>query len=162
MRIGFGYDIHKFVGSGRKLILGGVTIPYYKGLTGNSDADVLVHAICDAILGAIAARDIGTHFPPDDPTYTDISSLILLEKVLNKLKEMGYSIVNVDSTIICEKPRLAEFIPQMIENIAKVLNLQNSEVSVKATTGEGLDSIGKGEGVAAHAVVLVKSEKSSV
>lgn len=138
MRIGQGYDVHKLT-EGRKLILGGVDIPYEKGLAGHSDADVLVHAIMDALLGAAALGDIGQHFPDTDPAYKGISSMKLLEKVGELLEESGYAVENIDSTIIAQRPKLAAFRPQMAENIAHALHLETNQVSVKATTEEGLD-----------------------
>lgn len=155
IRIGFGSDVHKFVSGTRKLILGGVEIPYHKGLIGNSDADVLLHAICDAILGAIAEGDIGKHFPPDDPRYTDISSLILLSEVARLADSKKYKVMNVDSMIVCEKPKLASFIPKMVENISNVLKIQPEQISIKSTTSEGLGFTGRGEGIIANAVVLL-------
>jgi 2-C-methyl-D-erythritol 2,4-cyclodiphosphate synthase len=157
MRVGFGYDVHPFA-SGRPLVLGGVEIPYLLGLLGHSDADVLLHAICDALLGAIAAGDIGKHFPDTDPQYRGIRSTILLEKVAILLKERGFHIVNVDSTILAQRPRLADVIPRMVQEIAKALELDLSRVNVKATTSEGLGFAGRGEGIAAYAVALVEED----
>lgn len=154
MRIGQGYDVHKLV-EDRNLILGGVTIPYEKGLAGHSDADVLVHAIMDALLGAGALGDIGQHFPDTDPAYKGISSIKLLEKVGELLEQEGYVVENIDSTIIAQRPKLAAFRPQMAENIARALHLETSQVSVKATTEEGLGFTGSGEGIAAQAVALL-------
>ena len=154
MRIGTGYDVHKLT-ENRKLILGGVEIPYEKGLLGHSDADVLVHAIMDAILGAAALPDIGQHFPDNDESFKDISSIILLKKVSEIIKKEGYKIVNIDSTLIAQRPKLAKFIPDMRKNIADALNLDVSQVNVKATTEEGLGFTGEGLGIAAQAVCLI-------
>jgi len=158
IRIGFGSDIHKFVTGPRKFILGGVEIPYHKGLLGNSDADVLLHAICDAILGGISEGDIGKHFPPDDPRYTDISSLILLSEVARIAASKKFKIINIDSMIVCEKPKLSPYIPRMVENISNVLKISPSQISIKTTTSEGLGFIGRGEGVLANAVALLMGE----
>lgn len=154
MRIGFGYDVHKLV-KGRKLVMGGVEIPFAKGLLGHSDADVLLHAMCDAILGALAEGDIGKHFPNTDRKYKDISSLKLLAEVSKLLREKGYAICNIDSTIIAQKPHLAEHIPSMIENIANILGCTISQINIKATTSEGLGFAGTGKGMAAYASVLI-------
>jgi 2-C-methyl-D-erythritol 2,4-cyclodiphosphate synthase len=155
MRVGFGYDVHPFA-SGRPLVLGGIEIPYLLGLLGHSDADVLLHAISDALLGAIAAGDIGRHFPDTDPQYRGIKSTILLKRVAALVQGKGFRIVNVDSTILAQKPRLAEVIPRMVEEIAKVLEIDPDRVNVKATTSEGLGFAGRGEGIAAYAVVLIE------
>lgn len=155
MRVGFGYDVHQFV-PGRPLVLGGVEIPYLLGLLGHSDADVLVHAICDALLGAIAAGDIGRHFPDTDPQYRGIKSTLLLKRVATLVTEKGFRIVNVDSTIVAQKPKLAEAIPRMVEEIARTLEMEADRVNVKATTTEGLGFTGRGEGIAAYAVALVE------
>ncbi len=157
-RIGFGSDIHRFVSGARKLILGGVEIPYHKGLIGNSDADVLLHAICDAILGAISEGDIGKHFPADDERYTDVSSLVLLSEVARIAYSKKYRIMNIDSTIVCEKPRISPFIPKMVENISNVLKIRPEQVSIKSTTSEGLGFTGRGEGILANAVALLVSD----
>ena len=154
MRIGQGYDVHKLV-EGRKLILGGVEIPNEKGLLGHSDADVLLHAIMDALLGAAALGDIGKHFPDTDPAYKGISSIELLGKVGALLEEKGYVIENIDATIIAQRPKLASYRPQMAENIAEALHLDPSRVSVKATTEEGLGFTGSGEGIASQAITLL-------
>ena len=154
MRIGTGYDVHKLV-EGRKLILGGVDIPYEKGLLGHSDADVLIHAIMDAILGAAALGDIGKHFPDNDDAYKGISSILLLKKVAEIIKKEGYEIGNIDSTIIAQRPKLATFIPQMRENIANALEISVSQVNIKATTEEGLGFTGEGLGIASQAVCLI-------
>ncbi len=155
MRIGTGYDVHRLV-EGRKLILGGVTVPYEKGLLGHSDADVLLHALMDALLGAAALGDIGKHFPDNDPQYEGCSSLNLLCQVAELLKTHGCRVGNVDCTVICQKPRLAPFIREMRENIAKGLGIGLEDVSVKATTEEGLGFTGSGEGIAAQAVCLIE------
>jgi 2-C-methyl-D-erythritol 2,4-cyclodiphosphate synthase len=154
MRVGFGYDVHALV-SGRPLFLGGIEIPYLFGLQGHSDADVLLHAICDAMLGAIAEGDIGKHFPDTDPKYRDIRSTILLKEVLNKMREKRFHLLNLDATIVAQEPKLAEFIPRMVKEIARVLEIESGRVNVKATTSEGLGFIGRGEGIAAYAVALV-------
>jgi 2-C-methyl-D-erythritol 2,4-cyclodiphosphate synthase len=155
MRVGIGYDIHRLE-EGRDLVLGGVKIPYKLGLLGHSDADVLIHAICDALLGALALGDIGQHFPNTDVQYKGISSMILLEKVNSLIKDKGFITNNIDSVVIAEEPKLAPFIPIMRENIAKVLNISAESVSIKATTAEKLGSIGQGQGIAAEAIVSVK------
>lgn len=155
MRIGHGYDVHRLT-ENRKLIIGGVEIPYEKGLLGHSDADVLLHAICDALLGAAAMGDIGKHFPDTDEKYKGISSLVLLSKVGDLLKENGFSVVNIDSTIIAEKPKMSPYIEKMRENIANALNTNKSFVNVKATTEEGLGFSGKGDGICAHAVCIIE------
>jgi len=157
MKIGIGVDFHKFAEK-RKLVIGGVNIPYKKGLLGHSDADVLLHAICDALLGAIGEGDIGEHFPDAEPKYKDISSLRLLDEVFVKVEERGYHVRNVDTVIICEEPKLSSYKEQMRENIADVLKIGKDSVNIKATTAEGMGSIGKGEGVAAYAVVLLEEQ----
>ena len=154
MRIGQGYDVHR-LSEQRELILGGVNIPYEKGLLGHSDADVLVHAVMDALLGAAALGDIGQHFPDTDSKYKGISSMELLREVGSLLKTHGFVVGNIDATIIAEKPKLASYRPQMAENIAEVLHLNKGRVSVKATTEEGLGFTGRGEGIAAQAAVLL-------
>jgi 2-C-methyl-D-erythritol 2,4-cyclodiphosphate synthase len=154
MRIGQGFDVHQLV-VGRKLIMGGVDIPYEKGLLGHSDADVLLHAICDALLGAAALGDIGKHFADTDAKYKDIDSRVLLHIVAKKIVEVGFRIGNVDATIIAQAPRMAPHIPQMIANIATDLGIAQNEVSVKATTTEHLGYTGRGEGIAAQAIVLL-------
>ncbi len=153
-RIGHGYDVHKFSG-GRRLILGGVEIPFQQGLLGHSDADVLLHAIADALLGSVAAGDIGGHFPDNDPAYKDADSRRLLAACVSIVEERGYKIGNIDATVIAQKPKLAPFIPAMRESIAAVCGLSPDEVSVKATTEEGLGFTGAMEGIRAHAVTLV-------
>ena len=154
MRIGHGYDVHRLV-EGRKLIMGGVNIPWEKGLLGHSDADVLLHAIADGILGAIGEGDIGRHFPDSDPAYKGADSLKLLAHVKGLADERGYKLGNLDATIIAQMPKMASHIQAMRENIAKVLNVDVAQVNVKATTEEGLGFSGAGEGIAAHAVVLM-------
>jgi 2-C-methyl-D-erythritol 2,4-cyclodiphosphate synthase len=155
MRVGFGYDVHSFV-SGRPLILGGIKIPYLFGLKGHSDADVLIHAICDALLGAIAEGDIGRHFPDTDPQYRNIKSTILLRKVLAKAREKGFHPLNIDATVVAQKPKLSDIIPRMVKEIADVLEIEREKVNVKATTTEGLGFTGREEGIAAYAVALVE------
>lgn len=156
MRIGTGYDVHRLV-ENRKLVLGGVGIPFEQGLLGHSDADVLLHAICDALLGAAALGDIGRHFPDTSDEYKDIDSLILLKRVGLLLKQSAYTIVNIDSTIIAQRPKLAPYINDMAANIARVLAINPEQVNVKATTTEGLGWEGRAEGIAAQAVVLIES-----
>ncbi len=155
MRIGHGYDVHRLV-EGRKLILGGVEIPYALGLDGHSDADVLLHAVCDALLGAAALRDIGVLFPDNDPKFKGISSLLLLEEVVRRIREKGYRVGNLDVTVLAQKPKLKDYIPQMKENLAKTLGVDADRVNVKATTEEGLGFTGSGEGMACHAVCLLE------
>lgn len=156
MRIGMGYDVHRLV-EGRKLIMGGVDIPHEKGLLGHSDADVLLHAVMDALLGAAALGDIGKHFPDTDPAYEGISSLELLKRVGELLAEKGFLIENIDSTIIAQAPKMRPHIDAMRDNIAKALELDAEHVSVKATTEEGLGFTGMGEGISAQAVCLLTS-----
>nr|WP_294679244.1 2-C-methyl-D-erythritol 2,4-cyclodiphosphate synthase [uncultured Blautia sp.] len=151
MRIGMGYDVHKLT-ENRDLILGGVNIPWEKGLLGHSDADVLIHAIMDALLGAAALGDIGKHFPDTDPAYKGISSVKLLTHVAGLLEENGYRVGNIDATIIAQKPKMAPHIPQMRANIASALGISESQLNVKATTEEGLGFTGRGEGIASQAV----------
>ena len=158
MRIGHGYDAHRLT-EGRKLILGGVDIPHTQGLDGHSDADVLLHAVMDALLGACALGDIGQHFPPGDDAYLGISSLELLRRVREILSSAGYSAVNIDATVIAQKPKLAPHILQMRQNIADTLGLPLDAVSVKATTEEHMGFTGRLEGISAHAVCLVESNK---
>ena len=155
MRIGQSTDIHRLV-KGRDLILGGVKIPYELGLLGHSDADVLLHAITEAILGAMALGDLGRHFPDNDDKYKDISSMILLEKTARMMREKGYRIGNVDSLVIIQEPKLKDYIPEMVRNIAAVLQCDESRVNVKATTGEHLGFVGNKEGAVAQAVVLLE------
>ena len=156
MRIGMGYDVHRLV-EGREMVIGGVKIPYEKGLLGHSDADVLLHAISDALLGAAALGDIGKHFPDSDPAYKGISSLILLQKVGELLAESGYLIENIDSTIIAQAPKMRPHIDTMRQNIADALELNVNQVNVKATTEEGLGFTGTGEGISAQAVCILTS-----
>ena len=155
MRIGFGYDVHKLTG-GRPLILGGVTIPFEKGLDGHSDADVLIHAVIDALIGAACMGDIGRHFPPADPAYKDASSIDLLSKTGEMISGAGFEVVNIDSTIVCQSPRLAGFIPQMAEKLSATLGLGNGRVNIKAKTEEGLGFTGRGEGISSYAVALIQ------
>lgn len=155
LRIGHGYDVHRLV-EGRKLILGGVTIPYEKGLLGHSDADVLTHAVMDALLGAAGLGDIGKHFPDTDPAYAGADSLKLLERVVNLLRENRFAVGNVDATILAQRPKLAPHIPAMRDNLARTMGVEPSQVNVKATTEEGLGFTGAGEGMAAHAVALIE------
>ena len=154
MRIGHGYDVHRLV-EGRKLMLGGVEIPYEKGLLGHSDADVLAHAVMDALLGAAALGDIGKLFPDKDPAYAGADSMKLLKQVVTVLREQGYQIGNIDSTIIAQQPKLAPYIPAMRQRIAEVCGIELGQISVKATTEEKLGFTGSGEGIAAHAVCLI-------
>ena len=154
MRVGIGYDVHKLV-EDRKLILGGVEIPYEKGLLGHSDADVLVHAIMDSLLGAAAMGDIGKHFPDNDSSFKDINSLFLLKKVYELLLKEDYIISNIDATIVCQKPKLAPYIDQMRKNIAEVLKLDVNQVNIKATTTEALGFEGRKEGISSHSVCLI-------
>lgn len=156
MRVGMGYDVHRLA-EGRRLILGGVDIPYERGLLGHSDADVLLHAIMDALLGAAALGDIGKHFPDNDPAYEGISSLKLLEKVGGLLKEHAYFIGNIDATVIAQRPKLAPYREQMRRNIADTLGIEIDQVSVKATTEEGLGFTGTGEGISAQAICLLET-----
>ena len=156
MRVGMGYDVHKLV-EGRDLIMGGVKIPYEKGLLGHSDADVLLHAISDALLGAAALGDIGKHFPDTDPKYKGADSLKLLEHVGNLIEEKLYVIGNIDATIIAQRPKMAPHIPQMRENIAKALCIDVDQVNVKATTEEGLGFTGSGEGISSQAIVFLQT-----
>lgn len=155
MRIGHGYDVHAFA-EGRKLILGGVDIPHVKGLMGHSDADVLTHAVCDSLLGALAMGDIGKHFPDTDSNFKNVNSLLLLEKVKALLATEGYGIVNVDSTLIAQKPKLAPYIDEMRKNLANAMGIPVTDVSVKATTEERLGFTGREEGISAHAVCLIE------
>jgi len=157
MRVGFGYDVHPLV-TGRPLFLWGIEIPYLLGLQGHSDADVLLHAICDALLGAIAEGDIGRHFPDTDPQYRNIRSTSLLKKVLNKVKEKRFHLLNIDVTIVAQKPKLSDFMPRMVKQIAEVLEIEPERVNVKATTTEGLGFAGRGEGIGAYAVALVEED----
>ena len=155
IRVGHGYDVHRLV-EGRKLMLGGVAIPFSKGLEGHSDADVLVHALCDALLGSLSLGDIGVHFPDTDPRYKDSDSLELLKQVAGMVKEKGFSIGNIDATIIAEQPKISGYLAQMKDTIAHTTGIDKGKVSIKATTTEGLGFAGRGEGIAAHAVVVVE------
>ena len=154
MRIGHGYDVHALV-KDRKLFLGGVEIDYEYGLAGHSDADVLLHAVCDALLGAAALGDIGKHFPDNNDKYLNIDSKILLRHVVNLLSNNGYKVINIDATVIAQKPKLSPYIAQMIEQIAECCQIDRSQVNVKATTEEGLGFTGRKEGISAHAVCLI-------
>ena len=155
IRIGHGYDVHRLV-EDRKLILGGVEIPFERGLLGHSDADVLLHAISDALLGAVALGDIGKHFPDTDPRYAGADSMLLLKEVVRLVRNEGYQVGNLDTTILCQRPKLARFIAAMRENIAACCEIPVSDVSVKATTEEKLGFTGSGEGIAVHAVALLE------
>ncbi len=155
-RIGYGYDIHP-LGPGRKLILGGIEIPHGKGLLGHSDSDVLVHAVCDALLGAMGEGDLGRHYPSSDQKYKDISSLKLLEDVAAKLKKKGYRVGNVDSVIVAQAPRLGSHLAAMAKKLAETLGVETDCVNVKVKSGEGLDAVGREEGMIAHAVCLIEA-----
>lgn len=158
MRIGMGYDVHKLVEK-RSLILGGVEIPWEKGLLGHSDADVLIHAVMDALLGAAALGDIGKHFPDTDPAYKGISSILLLKHVAGLLREHGYQIGNIDATIIAQKPKMAPHIPLMRKNMAEALGISESRLNIKATTEEGLGFTGREEGIASQAICILEQEE---
>lgn len=155
MRIGHGYDVHRLT-EGRKLILGGVEIPFERGLDGHSDADVLIHAVMDALLGAAAMRDIGVLFPDNDEQYRGISSMLLLQTVMDRLTEQGYRVGNVDVTVLAQRPKLKDYIPQMCEKLAEALRIPLGRVNIKATTEEGLGFTGSGEGIACHVVCLLE------
>lgn len=157
IRVGYGYDVHRLV-EGRKLILGGVDIPFEKGLLGHSDADVLLHAVTDALFGAAALGDIGSHFPDTNPRYKGADSLKLLEACGKELAEYGWKIGNIDATIVAQRPKLLPYVPQMRENIARVLNIAVEQVSLKGKTEEGLGFTGTGEGMAVHAVCLIEKD----
>ena len=159
MRIGYGYDVHKLV-KNRKLILGGVDIPYEKGLLGHSDADVLIHAIIDSILGAAALRDIGYHFPDSDEKYRGVSSIFLMKETAKLLKNAGFEISNIDSTIVAQQPKLLPYIPQMIKNMAEALAIREDQINVKGKTEEKLGFTGNGEGMKAEAVCLINEIKN--
>jgi 2-C-methyl-D-erythritol 2,4-cyclodiphosphate synthase len=159
LRIGIGYDVHPLV-PGRKLILGGTEIPFSKGLEGWSDADALTHAVMDALLGAAALGDIGQHFPSGEPEYEGISSIVLLEQIVEKLEERGYRVVNIDATVVAEEPRLREYIDEMRHNLSHVLGIDMDRVSVKASTNNGVGDIGRGEGIAAIAVAMIEEGKA--
>ena len=155
LRAGIGFDVHSLV-AGRRLVLGGIEIPFDKGLSGWSDADVLTHAIIDALLGAAALGDIGSHFPPGKPEYRDISSLILLERIKDELTKYGWRVNNIDATVVAEKPRLSDFIDRMRQQISQTLGIDINQVSVKASTSDKVGSIGRGEGIAAYAVATLE------
>jgi len=155
MRIGLGYDVHQLA-EGRKFVLGGINIPFEKGPVAHSDGDVLIHAICDALLGAACLGDIGVHFPDTSNEYKDIDSKILLFKSLEKIREKGYQIVNIDSTISLQRPKIKEYIPYMQSTLAKILDIEEENISIKATTTEHLGFVGREEGIAAQAIVLIQ------
>ncbi len=157
MRVGIGYDIHPLLPD-RKLILGGIEIPYHKGLSGHSDADVLTHSIADALLGACGERDLGYHFPDNDPKYKDISSLLLLKKIYKILQKKGFYIVNVDSTLVAQEPRLTSYIPQMKEKISSILQLRTEQVGIKATSPEGLGFLGEKKAIVCLSVVAINEK----
>ncbi len=158
MRIGMGYDVHRLV-EGRKLYIGGIEIPSQKGGLGHSDADVLIHTICDALLGAINQRDIGFHFPDTDAKYKNIDSRILLQKVIKLMKNLDYGIINIDSIVCLEKPKISKFMEKIQESLANLMKISKNQVSIKATTSENMGFIGKNKGISAHAVVLVQKTK---
>lgn len=154
MRIGIGYDVHRLI-PGRKLVLGGITIPFEKGLDGHSDADVIVHAVCDALLGAAGLKDIGFWFPDTDPAFKGIDSLILLQRCCKMIKEKNYALTNIDITVFAERPKISPYREAMLEKIAGCLDCDADKINIKATTTEGLGMIGKGEGIAAMCVALI-------
>jgi len=156
LRVGIGYDVHSLT-PGRRLVLGGINIPFDKGLSGWSDADVLTHAVIDALLGAAALGDIGSHFPPGERQYKDISSLVLLEKVRGELNEHGWQVANIDATIIAEQPKLIDYVDRMRQQLGQILGIALGQVSVKASTSDGLGFVGRGEGIAACVVVSIES-----
>ncbi len=158
-RIGIGYDIHK-VSPGRRLILGGVEIPWDKGLDGHSDADVLLHALCDALLGAVGLGDIGQHFPPSDPQWKDYPSREFVKKVYARVKSLGWKVVNMDSVVIAQAPKLSPYYEAIREHVAAIVETSPNAVSVKATTPEGLGDLGEGKGIAAYVVVLLAADES--
>lgn len=158
MRIGWGYDIHPLK-EGRRLMLGGMEVPFHKGLDGHSDADVLIHAICDAILGAIGDGDLGRLFPEDDPRFADIESSYLLREVVHRAKAKGFEIHNVDTTIIAQRPRLADYLPAMAERLAEILGVEWQDINVKATSPEGIGAFGREEAIAAQCVVLIEESR---
>jgi len=158
VRIGHGYDVHRLT-EGRKLILGGVEIPFERGLDGHSDADVLTHALMDALLGAAGERDIGVLFPDNDPRYEGISSMVLLREVMRRLREKGLRVGNVDVTVLAQRPKLRDYIPHMCVHLARELGVSRDRINVKATTEEGLGFTGRGEGVACHAVCLLEEQE---
>ncbi|HJZ67255.1 MAG TPA: 2-C-methyl-D-erythritol 2,4-cyclodiphosphate synthase [Blastocatellia bacterium] len=153
-RIGIGYDIHRLA-EGRKLVLGGVDIPFEKGLLGHSDSDVLIHALCDALLGAAALGDIGTHFPDSDPQWAEVSSLEFLKRVMELMSDRGFRVANVDGTVVAERPKLQPYVQAMRERLASALQIDVDRVSIKAKTNEGLEAIGRGEAIAAQVVALI-------
>jgi 2-C-methyl-D-erythritol 2,4-cyclodiphosphate synthase len=157
MRIGIGYDVHRLV-EGRKLVLGGVTIPFEKGLLGHSDADVLIHAVCDALLGAAGLGDIGVHFPDTDPQLKDISSIIILSRTVEMLKSKGFTVINIDSTVMAEVPKITPFKMTMQKNIARTIEIEPECVNVKATTLETIGMMGRGEGIAALCIALIEKK----
>ena len=157
LRVGIGYDVHSLT-PGRRLVLGGIEIPFDKGLSGWSDADVLTHAIIDALLGAAARGDIGSHFPPGDPQYKDISSLILLERIRDELAENGWQVNNIDATVVAERPRLRDYIDQMRGQLSQTLGININQMSVKAHTSDQLGFVGRGEGIAAYAVATLEEK----
>jgi len=161
MRVGTGYDVHPLV-AGRKLVLGGIEVPFEKGLDGWSDADVLTHAIIDALFGAAALGDIGRHFPPGEPEYRDISSVVLLERAGEKLKENGWRVENIDTTVVAEQPRLVDYIERMRREVSRALGIDTGKVSIKASTSNGIGFVGRGEGVAAFAVALLEEINESI
>jgi 2-C-methyl-D-erythritol 2,4-cyclodiphosphate synthase len=161
IRIGQGFDVHQLV-EGRELIIGGVTIPYEKGLMGHSDADVLLHAVCDALLGAAALGDIGRHFSDTDPRYKNIDSRVLLREVHRLLEESGYKVSNIDATIIAQSPKMAPYIPAMIANIAQDLQMKTLDINIKAKTAEHLGPVGRGEGIEAEVVCLITTTDDAV
>ena len=154
IRIGHGYDVHKLE-NGKKFVIGGIEIDHYKGAVGHSDADIVIHVICDALLGAMSLGDIGSHFPDTDETYKNIDSKILLEKVITLVKKNNYNIINIDVTVLLEKPKLRNHIDKMRTKLAEIIGTNNSQVSIKATTTEGLGFVGREEGIAAHCVCLI-------
>ena len=156
MRAGTGYDVHPLT-PGRRLVLGGIEIPFTRGLSGHSDADVLTHAIIDALLGAAALGDIGSHFPPAEPQYKDISSLVLLRRVRDKLKQNDWQVSSIDATIVAEEPRLRDSVDRMRQRLSQALGIAVSRVSIKATTSSGLGFVGRGEGIAAHAIATIEA-----
>jgi len=159
-RVGFGYDVHRLV-EGRSLILGGVNIPHHLGLSGHSDADVLIHAMIDAILGALAKGDIGQHFPDNDPAYKDMDSMVMLKRVMEWVNADGYKINQLDTTVVAEKPRLSPFVEAMKQRLSETLAIQTDQINIKATTTEGMGFCGRQEGVAAYAIVSLVAESSS-
>lgn len=161
MRVGIGYDIHRLV-SGRDLVLGGIAIPFEKGLLGHSDADVLVHALCDAVLGAAGLGDIGLHFPDSDPDYQDVYSISLLKKTIEMIEKKSFSVLNMDATIFAEAPKLSSFKNEMCEKISETLGIEPGQVNIKATTTEGLGVIGKGEGIGAMCIVLIGKKNAAI